>query len=839
MTPVNERKVIFLGHRESGKTPMVHRLLCGAVKVPEIPDREFSRGISQYTRDYTTERGCTRIHFWDFGSDVSFRRLHPVFMTSRTVYVVMINAREGSEQSTASEWLRDVQRYAPGCPVLVVLNSVEQSLNTGLDETPLRKICPTLKAVHVVYSEDEVGQKILLPILQMIAESPIREKTIPDNWESVIRGLRSKNVHRISMADFVRICDDLNVLREEQSELLELCRNLGVCLWQPGGALQDHIILQQEWLTNAINAVLAESDDKHCNGIMARSSLCDTLGQSKKERIMENTTYSWAESDLVIQIMGRFGMLYDHIAGKVFLPGLCRSGIPTEAENDCNDPRILEVLINDLDRADDMFYGLMTQMISDIPDNSVWDGGVRFLEAEKKRSAVILLKQSGLQIYVRSKDWHNQVFEYLDQILRKLRSLADAYELDPNQMLIDIVCHVGGRTRVPYECFCDATNDDEICYIDRNIKLTRRDIINSVGALKPLLSENDEILIRDVVLACEKLQDNPRYHSNHRAKKTLVNHQNRCIEAVKTACQKLQDNLGSHGSCAEKSLEDERDRCIHTCEELQNNLICTNKSQEDKRDRCIQDVVCACEKFQDNLRCHGKSLGEEGDCCIRDVVCTCKEFQDNLRCLGSLALAVLEDDRNRYIRDVMDNIYTPYSVLDQSQRGDTPGGVGPGELDLLVQQKDGSTWTVIEALNIKNGIGDKSNWNSHLFKLLHHYDKQGQSFVVLLAYVEAEKDDWDNVWNRYLEHIKTHSAEGGRHDRQDTERITYQLVPNSCEDFRTEKIPEKHYRKLVQCIYETGGQQTAVIHIFIRLEKTGDNTSGEEEKHGREITEIS
>ena len=146
MTPVNERKVIFLGRRESGKTTMVRHLLDGAELVSEYPDREYPRGISQYTRDYPTANGRTRIHFWDFGSDVSFRRLHPIFMTDRTVYVVMINAREGSEQSSASAWLRDIQRYAPGCPVLVVLNSVEQSLNTGVDQTVLRKICPTVSA---------------------------------------------------------------------------------------------------------------------------------------------------------------------------------------------------------------------------------------------------------------------------------------------------------------------------------------------------------------------------------------------------------------------------------------------------------------------------------------------------------------------------------------------------------------------------------------------------------------------------------------------------------------------------------------------------------------------
>lgn len=838
MTPVNERKVIFLGHRESGKTPMVHRLLCGAVKVPEIPDREFSRGISQYTRDYTTERGCTRIHFWDFGSDVSFRRLHPVFMTSRTVYVVMINAREGSEQSTASEWLRDVQRYAPGCPVLVVLNSVEQSLNTGLDETPLRKICPTLKAVHVVYNEKDIEQKVLLPILQMISESPLCKKTIPDTWESVIRELRGKAVPRISMVDFVRMCDNLNVLREEQNELLELCKDLGVCLWQPGGALQDHIILQQEWLTNALNAILAESDDTHGNGVIARKSLSDTLSQPQKGRIAEDITYSWADLDLVMQIMGRFGMLYDHIADRVFLPGLCRNGIPVEALADTEDQRVLEIVVRDLEQSESVFYGLMTHMASDIPDGSVWDGGFRFLEDAKKRSAVILLEEKGLRIYVRSRDWHHGVFDYLDQIRDKLRFLIEAYGTKWDLVQTDIVCHIGGCTLVPYEFFCMTTNDDGICYKDRSITLTRRDICSSVGALKPFISEEDELLIRDVALACEKLQDNPRYHNNHRAKKSLEFHQSRCIEAVKAACQKLQDNLSTLDSCANESLRDERGRCIHACEELQNNLRCTNKSQEDKRDRCIQDMVHTCEKLQDTLRSLGKLQENDHNRYIQDVVCTCKELQENLRCLSGFSLTVLEDDRNRYIRDVMDNIYTPYSVQDQSQRGDTPGGEGPGELDLLIQRKNGSTWTVIEALNIKRGASDKSNWGDHLFKLLHHYDKQGQPFAILLAYVEAEKDDWNDVWNGYRAHMKTYSATGRRNGRQDDEWITYQLVPNSCEDFQSTEIPEKHYRKLVQCVYETGGQQTAVIHIFVRLKKTEDNTSGEEEKHGREIVTV-
>lgn len=838
MTPVNERKVIFLGRRESGKTTMIHHLLRGTEKVASYPDREYPKGISQYTRDYPTDKGRTRIHFWDFGSDVSFRRLHPIFMTGRTVYVVMINAREGSEQRTASEWLKDIQHYAPGCPVLVVLNSVEQSLNTGVDQTALRNICPTLKDVPVVRGEDEVEQKVLRPLQEIIAEFPLWDGSIPEAWESVIRELRGRAEDKLPMSEYVRVCDDLGITQEDQIELLELCRDLGVCIWHGDGALRNHIILRQEWLTNALNAILEESDDKHGNGVMMCDTLRGILEQSKVGRILECASYSWDESNLVMSVMRRFGMLYDHIAERVFLPGLCRSGMPPEAVNDTADQRVLEVVVGDLERPESVFYGLMTQMASDIPNGSVWDGGFRFLEDAKKRSAVILLEEKGLRIYVRSRDWHHGVFDYLDQIRDKLRFLIEAYGTKWDLVQTDIVCHIGGCTLVPYEFFCMTTNDDGICYKDRSITLTRRDICSSVGALKPFISEEDELLIRDVALACEKLQDNPRYHNNHRAKKSLEFHQSRCIEAVKAACQKLQDNLSTLDSCANESLRDERGRCIHACEELQNNLRCTNKSQEDKRDRCIQDMVHTCEKLQDTLRSLGKLQENDHNRYIQDVVCTCKELQENLRCLSGFSLTVLEDDRNRYSRDVMDNIYTPYSVQDQSQRGDTPGGEGPGELDLLIQRKNGSTWTVIEALNIKRGASDKSNWGDHLFKLLHHYDKQGQPFAILLAYVEAEKDDWNDVWNGYRAHMKTYSATGRRNGRQDDEWITYQLVPNSCEDFQSTEIPEKHYRKLVQCVYETGGQQTAVIHIFVRLKKTEDNTSGEEEKHGREIVTV-
>lgn len=713
MALVNERKVIFLGHGSSGKTWVIRHLLQGAAHVEGYADREFPRGISLYTREYTTDMGKTRIHFWDFGSAASFRYLHPIFMTDRTVYVVMINAREGNEHDTARRWLRDIQRYAEGCPVLLVLNSAEQSLNTGVDQFLLRKECPGLRDALVVSKAEELESKILHPLLKIIGSTSVADRPIPETWEQLISELRGMDKNEIRRGEFDRLCGE-RVPSSQRKELLMLCRDLGVCVWHDSGRLREHIILRQEWLVNALNAVLEESDDRKGNGVIHRDGLCSILaqgetGKSGIKRILEGISYSWDDASLIIDIMRHFSMLYELAAEKLFLPGLCRGQMPLEAEADIADPRVLEVAVSNLPLPERLLYGLMTRMRADLPPGGIWEEGIRFHREREHVSMVVRLVDDGLRIYIRSRDWRRNVFEYLDRILNEIASLAEDYDLNCSEIQVDMIYRAVNRP-VAYEELC-MMPEDGLLYIRGVGKITYRDIRRSVGAKQPVLDHEDETLIRDLLVACGNLQDNPKYQTN------------------------------------------------------------------------VDDRV-------------------------------------------------LEDDRNRYVKDSMNHPRAPYKVLDQSQRGDTPGGKRFGELDLLVEREDNSTWTVIEALNVKRGYSDKTKWDQHLFKLLHHYDKQGQPFAVLLAYTECEREEWGPLWKKYYGHMETHCPEGGRNGQEDPNRIRYELVIDSCEEYLPEGVAHTHYKKLARCIYEIGGQQTCVIHIFIRLKTVGENNAGEEENHG-------
>ena len=60
--------------------------------------------------------------------------MHRMFLTQNTLYVVVLNVREGNQEDRARYWLHNLKSFANGAPVLLVLNKADtekQELNLG------------------------------------------------------------------------------------------------------------------------------------------------------------------------------------------------------------------------------------------------------------------------------------------------------------------------------------------------------------------------------------------------------------------------------------------------------------------------------------------------------------------------------------------------------------------------------------------------------------------------------------------------------------------------------------------------------------------------------------
>ncbi len=121
--PLNEAKLVLVGRGGVGKTSLVNRLVDDRFD----PREEKTEGI-KITKWPLRLPGNeeVRLNIWDFGGQEIMHATHQFFLTHRSLYLLVLNGREGGEDADAEYWLRLIESFAGDSPVIVVLNKFKQ-----------------------------------------------------------------------------------------------------------------------------------------------------------------------------------------------------------------------------------------------------------------------------------------------------------------------------------------------------------------------------------------------------------------------------------------------------------------------------------------------------------------------------------------------------------------------------------------------------------------------------------------------------------------------------------------------------------------------------------------
>ena len=66
------------------------------------------------------------LNTWDFGGRHIYHATHQFFLTKRSLYIVVWNARLGVEQGRLHFWLETIKALAPDAPVLLVATHTDE-----------------------------------------------------------------------------------------------------------------------------------------------------------------------------------------------------------------------------------------------------------------------------------------------------------------------------------------------------------------------------------------------------------------------------------------------------------------------------------------------------------------------------------------------------------------------------------------------------------------------------------------------------------------------------------------------------------------------------------------
>ena len=513
--PLNELKVVFLGDGGAGKSYTIARLLADGGQ-PEAFSGSATPGIVITDKHYRIGDRDVQIHFWDFGGQEILHSMHRMFLTDRTLYVVVLNVRDGTQDERARYWLHNIKSFAGDTPVLVVLNQMDENPNASINEIDLHHMAPGMTEVVKISalrdSPDKFNATFTAALLRQVGRmSSMLDFFFPASWAKVKHCLQTMKTNYIRGDHYAALCEACGVANERtlQKALLEWFNDLGISFCYGDCQLEDYVILRPDWLTNAIYIILFNKLDGVRNGIVPLQSIDkvlnpDSAGRDQIRRVLHNVTYDTDEVSYVLNVIRKFGLSFQLNKNEEFIPMLCDcNSLPIAAEYE-SDPNTLEFRMEYDYLPHNVLHRLIAMLRNDLDMDNVWLTGAHFAQKSTGLSAVVKTEGNALRIFVRSSNpsqtpntYLSTIKDTLDHINRDM-GLAKPYNL--------VVYKADGISEeFDYDDLIYALEDGEKTYRSRcrRKRIPIADILNQTGHVA---DTGRERFIRSLVAACRSMQ---------------------------------------------------------------------------------------------------------------------------------------------------------------------------------------------------------------------------------------------------------------------------------------------------------------------------------------------
>lgn len=517
--PLNEIKVVFLGDGEAGKSLTVSRLINDG-KIPKNYDGQATPGIAIHDLSYNLDGWDVQVHLWDFGGQEILHSMHRMFLTKRTLYVVLLNARDDTQDDRARYWLHNIKSFAPDAPVLLVLNKIDQNPTASINENGLRTLYPTLtevvqlSALH--FSPEEFNTTFTAALMRQISAFDVLNFPFTIAWRRLKDKLRTMSSHYIRSPEYADYCQECGVEESEDTRkaLLEWFKDLGISFcYSESRKLEDYVVLQPQWITNAIYILLYNRIQGNINGIVPHDDIIrmlkrpDTLTDTI-HRVLPGVYYTGDEVQYVLNVIRQFRLSYPIEDDKEFFPMLCDRNETDIVKDYAEHPDVLEFRMVYDYLPNNVLHRLMVDMHRDLQTDNVWLTGAHFLQSYSGLSAVVKSDGNVMTIYVRSiREYPAKI--YLDAIKEHLERIST--EMGLAIRMRQVVYTAGGISEVfNYKMVLGtlAKGRDEVYSMIRDDMVPIRDILRQTDYQ---VDSDRSRLLRDLLSACRDMQKNKLY----------------------------------------------------------------------------------------------------------------------------------------------------------------------------------------------------------------------------------------------------------------------------------------------------------------------------------------
>lgn len=322
--PLNEAKLILVGFGEVGKTSLVKRLIDDTFD----PKEKQTEGIRIREWPLRLDGGDdVRLHVWDFGGQEIMHATHQFFMTERSLYLLVLNGRQGREEADADYWLALIDSFAAASPVIIVLNKITPH-PCSIDRSGLRRRFPNIVDVVRTDCADRTGLDDLAALIRRETDGLEDLRTpFPGEWFAIKDALAAMPDNYLTMDRYRAMCVHHGETdRIAQDRLAGFLHSLGVALnYKDDPRLLDTNVLNPRWVTEGIYRIL---NDKQIAAQKGEVALADIA------QVLDPADYPPERHLFLIELMRKFELCvpFHDDRDRYLIPELLDKDQPPEAE---------------------------------------------------------------------------------------------------------------------------------------------------------------------------------------------------------------------------------------------------------------------------------------------------------------------------------------------------------------------------------------------------------------------------------------------------------------------------------------------------------------------------
>ena len=283
-------KLLVVGQGAVGKTSLI-KALAGQQYDPDEPTTHGLRIIELKLNHPHKSSLQMSLAAWDFGGQEIYHATHQFFLTDRSLFLLLWNARQGWEQAKLPYWLEIIKARAPYARVILVATHAE---GRPVD-IPLAELKASYKQIVDSKRVDNSNGDGIEELRRAMADEAIKLPLMGSHWpETWVTGVQAINeydrqyatpedlYHRLARA---RVND-----RNHQTYLLRALHLLGdILFFDEDEELNDMIILHPQWVNNYIARILDSPEVAANHGLLTRSHqrrLWSDLDPGMRDRLL-------------------------------------------------------------------------------------------------------------------------------------------------------------------------------------------------------------------------------------------------------------------------------------------------------------------------------------------------------------------------------------------------------------------------------------------------------------------------------------------------------------------------------------------------------------------------